>query len=101
VLNALLRGKRRRRVTDANLRQFLVELSKFRITVAAGLGADEFVGLLELSERLGLSVWDAAYLDLAKKSGVPLATGDAGAGTGGPRGRCTASSRNKVKRNPV
>ena len=76
VLNALLRGKRRRRVTDANLRRFLSDLISFRITVAPGLRAGELSGLLELSERRGLSVWDAIYLDLAKKAGLPLATSD-------------------------
>jgi predicted nucleic acid-binding protein len=77
VLNALLRGKRRRRVTDAIIRRFLLDLASFRIRVSPGLRPDEFSRLLALAERHGLGVWDAAYLDLAKESGVSLATGDA------------------------
>lgn len=77
VLSSLLRGKRLGRVSAANLTRFLEDLGRFKITVAPGLGVDDLARLQALSERLDLSVYDAAYLDLAMRTNVPLATRDA------------------------
>ncbi|MEO7028496.1 MAG: type II toxin-antitoxin system VapC family toxin [Acidobacteriaceae bacterium] len=72
VLNSLLRGKRRGRVSGSNLQRFLDDLGSFRITVGPSLGVDDLTGLKELSERLELSAYDAAYLDLASRTGKSM-----------------------------
>lgn len=77
VLSSLLRGKRRGRVTDANLMRFLADLGSFQITIAPGLAISDLAALKDQSERSGLSAYDAAYLYLAIGIGLPLATRDA------------------------
>jgi predicted nucleic acid-binding protein len=44
----------------------------FEVTVTCVFGE-----ILALARQQGLSVYDAAYLDLAMRSGLPLATQDA------------------------
>jgi predicted nucleic acid-binding protein len=74
VRNILIVNERRRRITESDTAAFLLSLSRLRIRVDRV--ADEN-GVLRLARAHRLSVYDAAYLELAQREGVPLATLDA------------------------
>ena len=73
VRNALLMGERRGRASPQQTASFLEFLSEFHISIA--LRPDENA-VMELARRYRLSFYDAAYLELALREGVPLATFD-------------------------
>jgi predicted nucleic acid-binding protein len=73
VRNALLVNERRRRLAEAETAEFLENLSRLRIVMDY---APDDRSLLSLARRHRLSVYDAAYLELAQREGVPLATLD-------------------------
>jgi predicted nucleic acid-binding protein len=76
VLNALLVGEKRKRISRALIAIFLNDLVALPI-VLQGLPADAvFDRIQSLSREHGLTPYDAAYLDLAKVNGLPLATLD-------------------------
>jgi predicted nucleic acid-binding protein len=77
VANGLVSAERRRRLTAAGLAR-AVELSlALPIDVQAVPVDLALVAVLELARRHGLTAYDAAYLDLAMRQGLPLATEDA------------------------
>lgn len=71
--NVLVVNERRRRIRAEQTSAFLATLSVLPIEISA-LPAD--TGVLSLARQYGLSVYDAAYLDLALDRGFPLATLD-------------------------
>lgn len=76
VGNALLAGERRKRITPAETARSLELLRSLNIHLddaGLGLGADDLVALARSHK---LSVYDAAYLSLAMREGIPLATLD-------------------------
>jgi predicted nucleic acid-binding protein len=73
IRNALLVAERRRRITEAESAAFLRELVLLRIRLEP---PREDVGLVALARNHRLTVYDAAYLELAKREGLPLATLD-------------------------
>jgi predicted nucleic acid-binding protein len=76
VLNALLVGEKRKRISRDLIRTFLNDLATLPI-VLQELPADAvFDRIQSLSREYGLTPYDAAYLDLAKTTGLPLATLD-------------------------
>lgn len=77
VANVLLGAERRRRVTEAHAARFLELLGQLPIAVADGPEITRMGALLALGRAHGLSAYDAAYLDLALREAVPLATRDA------------------------
>jgi predicted nucleic acid-binding protein len=76
VANALLVGERKKRATEANVGQFLGLLKSLPITIDAQTTARAWQESLHLARAHGLSVYDAAYLELALRRGLPLATLD-------------------------
>lgn len=73
VRNALAVNERRRRLTAQDTRATLANLSAMRFV----LDFDHDGGVvMELARRHGLSVYDAAYLEVAIRRSVPLATLD-------------------------
>jgi predicted nucleic acid-binding protein len=76
VSNALVVAERRNRLKEADTTRFLLALSQLPITVEAESAAQAFGSTIQLARRYGLSTYDAAYLDLAVRLGVPLATQD-------------------------
>jgi predicted nucleic acid-binding protein len=74
IRNALLMNERRRRISPPDTAAFLRTLSRLRIAVDR---APEDAELLSLSRRHRLTVYDAAYLELALRNNLPLATLDA------------------------
>lgn len=73
VRNGLLAGERRGRLTRARVTAFLAKLALLPLT--ADRAPDEAV-LLDLARAHGLTVYDAAYLELACRHGAKLATLD-------------------------
>lgn len=73
VRNILIVNERRRRITENETVSFLQNLSllRFRVDHAPEEGA-----VLRLARANRLSVYDAAYLELAQREGLPLATLD-------------------------
>jgi predicted nucleic acid-binding protein len=74
VRNVLISSERRGRMTENETAAYLSELSQFPITIDRA--PDETV-LMALARRHRLTVYDAAYLELALREGLPLATLDA------------------------
>jgi predicted nucleic acid-binding protein len=70
--NALLLAERRRRITQDQSAAFLRQLAKLTIRLAPP-GSDE---AMALARAHALTFYDAAYLELAKREGLPLATLD-------------------------
>jgi predicted nucleic acid-binding protein len=76
VLNALLVGERRKRISGDLIRTFLTDLATLQI-VLQELQADAvFDRIQALSREHGLTPYDAAYLDLAQTNRLPVATLD-------------------------
>jgi predicted nucleic acid-binding protein len=73
IRNALLVSKRRNRITEAMSVAFLRDLALLPIRFEAP-GDD--ASLMTLARKRKLTVYDAAYLELAKREGLPLATLD-------------------------
>ena len=73
VRNTLVVNERRRRIAESDTAAFLVSLSRLRIRVDR---APDEGSVLRLARTHRLSVYDAAYLELAQREGLPLATLD-------------------------
>jgi predicted nucleic acid-binding protein len=76
VANALLMGERRNRSDQADTAQWTAYLSSLPITVDEQTGARVFTDILSLARTHKLSAYDAAYLELAVRRGLPIATLD-------------------------
>lgn len=74
VRNILVVNERRRRITEPDTARFLLNLSRLRIRVDR---VPDEGAVLRLARTHRLSVYDAAYLELAQREGLPLATLDA------------------------
>ena len=71
--NILMVAERRKRITEADTRQFLRRFADLGITLDRFPHEDAVLGLAR-SQRL--SVYDASYLELAQRERLPLATLD-------------------------
>ena len=76
VANALLVAERKKRATEAKIVHFLSLLSSLPITIDDETAARAWSDSLALARAHSLSVYDAAYLELAIRQGLPLATLD-------------------------
>jgi predicted nucleic acid-binding protein len=76
VLNALLVGEKRKRISEKLVRSFLDDLAALPIALEQFPAGVVFDRIQRLSREHGLTAYDAAYLDLALDSGLPLATLD-------------------------
>jgi predicted nucleic acid-binding protein len=74
VRNILVVNERRQRITESGTAGFLLNLSRLRVRVDRE--PDESA-VLRLARTHRLSVYDAAYLELALRERLPLATLDA------------------------
>ena len=73
VSNSVLMGLRRKRITHADAQEFFECIKGLPIRLADPVSYDVVFGL---ADRHGLTVYDAAYLDLALREGLPLASLD-------------------------
>ncbi len=76
VLNALLAGEKRKRISKELTQLFLDDLAELPITLEAFPAEFVFNRIQTLSRTHGLTSYDAAYLDLALTNGLALATLD-------------------------
>ena len=76
VLNALLVGEKRKRISKELVGSFLDDLATLPIVLDQFPASVVFDRIQHLSREHGLTAYDAAYLDLALGSGLPLATLD-------------------------
>lgn len=74
VRNTVLMGVRRKRITAAEAKQFLESLVCLPIRLSDPPSYD---AVFDLARSNGLTVYDAAYLELALRERLPLATLDA------------------------
>jgi predicted nucleic acid-binding protein len=74
--NALLVAERRRRTTDLTITRFLDRLFKQSISVERTSADRALSSVRSVARTHGLSVYGATYLELALRSGLPLATHD-------------------------
>ncbi|MCA8972311.1 MAG: type II toxin-antitoxin system VapC family toxin [Planctomycetes bacterium] len=78
VANGLLSGLRRRRITEPEMAEAVSMLASLPIEIVATTASlATMPPLLEQGARFGLSAYDASYLLLAQREGLPLATNDA------------------------
>ena len=71
--NILVVNERRKRITEADTTSFLKYISQLTIKTDGFPNSD---AVLRLSRTRQLTVYDACYLELAQREGVPLATLD-------------------------
>jgi predicted nucleic acid-binding protein len=74
--NVLLGAKRRNRIDQAGIEAFLSQLAVYDIAVDDQTTERAWQKTLDLALQYGLSTYDAAYLELSLRRGVPLATLD-------------------------
>jgi len=76
VGNTLLMGERRKRCSTADAASFLGILGGLAIEVDPETGSNATGTTLALARTHGLTLYDAAYLELAMRANLPLATLD-------------------------
>lgn len=69
-------AERRGRITIAQTTRFLERLLRFLITTEPADLTGPFHNVLPKARELGLAAYDAAYLEMALRLGLPLATID-------------------------
>ena len=76
VANAFQSALKRKRITGAYRDESLAALAQLPIVIDSDTDTYAWSTTLHLAERFGLTVYDAAYLELARRRGLPLATLD-------------------------
>lgn len=76
VMNILLMAKRRGRIDGQQFRVVIGAFDRLPITLQPVLSSEQKAETARLAEQHGLTAYDAAYLELAMRMGMPLATLD-------------------------
>jgi len=76
IANSLYFSVRRRRIDRAFRDQAVEDLSRLAISVDTATDEFAWTTTLALSDRFGLTMYDACYLELAHRRALPLATLD-------------------------
>ncbi|MGD1276111.1 MAG: type II toxin-antitoxin system VapC family toxin [Tepidisphaeraceae bacterium] len=76
VTNILLMAERRKRISGRQLKQLSEAFDRLPVTLQPALTADQRRDVQRLAEKHTLSAYDAAYLELAMRLGLPLASLD-------------------------
>lgn len=82
VVNVLLVAERRRRLRSDDSARFLALLARLPIEVDQPIALEHVPTLIAVAREHRLSAYDAAYLDLALRERLPLATRDTALGAG-------------------
>ena len=77
IANAMLAGERRKRLKQPEILRFLALLEGLSIVQDGQAVSESVRNVLPLACDYDLSAYDAAYLELSIRHGVPLATLDA------------------------
>jgi predicted nucleic acid-binding protein len=75
--NVVAKVESRGLVTEADSQRFIALLRRLNIVTDTATAAHALGDTLNLARRYKLSAYDAAYLELALRAGLPLATLDA------------------------
>lgn len=78
VANVIARAESKYGLTEARSSEFIHALQQMHIQVDPETSDHAMRNTLQLARRYNLSAYDAAYLELALREGLPLATLDAG-----------------------
>ncbi len=76
ISNVLIVAERRGRIDKAGSARFINLIAQLPITVEQELWQRVFAEIMALAREYILSSYDASYLDLAMRLGLPLATQD-------------------------
>lgn len=76
LMNALLFGEKRKRITQKEALKSISLLNHLEIQTAPSTLETDFQQIYSLAREHGLTSYDAAYLALAQKEALPLATLD-------------------------
>jgi predicted nucleic acid-binding protein len=76
VFHGLARLNRRGLVTQADIETFANDVLDLDFSIDPARDTKEMIELYLFSRTTSLSIYDASYLELAMRSGLPLATGD-------------------------
>lgn len=76
VANILLLGERRGRIPRPKMESFVRVLQELRVSVENESPATVLGPALQIGREYGLTSYDASYLELAMRRGLPLATLD-------------------------
>jgi predicted nucleic acid-binding protein len=76
IANALLVAVRRKLLSEAQRQTGLTLLSQLRIIIDDETNRLAFSTISEMAAKHSLSAYDAAYLELARRKSLPLATRD-------------------------
>ena len=76
ITNALLVGERRKRIRQPEVRRFVDLMNGLSVVEDRQPFADTVSNVLPLAREYDLSAYDAAYLDVAVRHEIPLATLD-------------------------
>ena len=76
ITNAVLTAERRKRIKQPEIRRFVELLDGLTVIVDSQSVTENVNNILPIGREYGLSAYDAAYLDVAIRHGVPLATLD-------------------------
>jgi predicted nucleic acid-binding protein len=77
IANVLVMSERRRRITPASSTEFIALLETLVIAVDEETPLRALGRVLDLAREARLTAYDAAYLELAMRLGLPLASKDA------------------------
>lgn len=78
IANAFLKSEERGRSTQADTTKWTTYFGSLPITLDDGTGAHAWGSTLNLARLQNLSLYEAGYLELALRRGLPLATLNAG-----------------------
>lgn len=73
IRNSVLIALRRGRISKADAQEFLAAMNELNVHLREPRSYDE---LFKLANQYGLTVYDAAYLDLAVRESLPIASLD-------------------------
>lgn len=76
VSNAVLSGERKGRLSPSDVTRFFSLLERLSVIVDSEIATKSFTDILSLARTYRLTSYDAAYLELAMREGLVLATLD-------------------------
>lgn len=76
VINGLLMAVRRGRISEEKALRFVCDLDSLPITIDSESNLSACSGVMSLAQQHRLTAYDAAYLEVALRSGLPLASLD-------------------------